>query len=106
MHVDMADNGQKIQAESLNEAELDWTSENCKQEKADVAVMHRRVTGAACIQPSCSNEWKYRGNSAPYGPYGWLSLNSLNMSVRLQLAKPNLHVNLPARRHGHEYGLI
>ena len=49
-------------------------------------------------------EWKYCGNSDPYGPYGRLSLNSLNMSVRLQLAKDNLHANLPARRHGREYG--
>ena len=32
-------------------------------------------------------EWKYRGNSVPYGPYGRLSLNSLNMSVRLQFAE-------------------
>ena len=51
-------------------------------------------------------EWKNRGNSAPYGPHGRLSLNSLNMSVRLQLAKDNLHANLPARLHEHEYGLI
>ena len=49
-------------------------------------------------------EWKYRGNSALYGPYGRLSLNSLNMSVRLQFAEPNLHVNLLARGHEHEYG--
>ena len=49
-------------------------------------------------------EWKHRGNSALYGPYGRLSLNSLNMSVRLQFAEPNLHVNLPARGHEHEYG--
>ena len=49
-------------------------------------------------------EWKYRGNSAPYGPSGRLSVNSLNMSVRLQSAEPNLHVNLLARGHEHEYG--
>ena len=49
-------------------------------------------------------EWKYRGNSAPYGPHGRLSLNSLNMSVRLQFAEPNLHVNLLARGHELEYG--
>ena len=49
-------------------------------------------------------EWKYLGISALYVPYGRLSLNSLNMSVRLQFAEPNLHVNLPARGHEHEYG--
>ena len=42
-------------------------------------------------------EWEYRGNSAPSGPYWRLGLNSLNMSVRLQFAKPNLHVNLSTR---------
>ena len=49
-------------------------------------------------------EWTYRGNSAPHGPYGRLSFNSLDMSVRLQFAEPNLHVNLLARGHEHEYG--
>ena len=56
----------------------------------------RLSVGPKSIQ---DGEWKYRGNFAPYGPYGPLSLNSLNMSVRLQFAEPNLHVNLIARGH-------
>ena len=70
----------------------------CRDPATTVAVVGLTVLRAP------RGEWKNRGNSAPYGPYGRLSLNSLNMSVRLQFAEPNLHVNLLARGHEHEYG--
>ena len=48
VQADMEDTGEKIDAESLNEAcRWIWRSEHCKQEKADVAAMHHRVPGAA-----------------------------------------------------------
>ena len=78
-----------------------------------VLILSVKFAGTGCRDPATTiavvgltvlrtprGEWKYRGNSSPYGPYGRLSLNSLNMSVRLQFAEPNLHVNLPARCYG------
>ena len=47
-------------------------------------------------------EWKIRGNSLPFGR---LSLNSLSVCAIPVRGEPNLHVDLPARGHRHDYDL-
>ena len=47
-------------------------------------------------------EWKLRGN---YLPFGRLSLNSLSVCTIPVRGEPNLHVDLPARCHRHDYDL-
>ena len=52
----------------------------CRDSATTVAVV------GSTVLRTPRGEWKYCGNSAPDGPYWRLSLNSLNMSVRLQFA--------------------
>ena len=52
------------------------------------------------LPPIHNREWKF------LCLFGRLSLDSLSVFVRLQFEEPNLHVNLPARCHRHDYDLM
>ena len=74
---------------------LEWMQDDAYSEAFVghvVLILYVKFSETGCRDPATTiavvgstvlrtprGEWKYRGNSAPYGPYGRLSLNSMKI---------------------------